>query len=255
MDLHGKVALVTGAAHRVGKSIALALAREGARVVVHYGGSADAAQATADEIAALGVAALLVQADLSQPEAIARLFEAVEARFGRLDVLVNSASNFMKQPLDTITLDDWQLTMAINLQAPFLCTQHAARLMRATERPAGTPALIVNITDLAGLYPWRGFVQHGVSKAGLVHLTKVSARELAPAIRVNAIAPGPVLPPATMDPDGEAWQRVYAAVPLQRPGTPEHVAQTVVFLAQNDYITGAVIPVDGGESLLGAANH
>ncbi|WP_162909436.1 SDR family NAD(P)-dependent oxidoreductase [Aggregatilinea lenta] len=255
MDLDGKVALVTGAAHRVGKAIALALAGEGAHIVVHYGGSVDAAHATADEIEALGVEALPVQADLSQPETINQLFEAVEARFGRLDVLVNSASNFMKQPLDVVGLDDWQITMAINLQAPFLCTQRAAPLMRAVERPADQPALIVNITDLAGLYPWRSFVQHGVSKAGLVHLTKVSARELAPAIRVNAIAPGPVLPPAYMDPDGEAWQRVYAAVPLQRAGKPEHVAQTVVFLAQNDFITGAVIPVDGGESLLGAANH
>ncbi|HML24803.1 MAG TPA: SDR family oxidoreductase [Aggregatilinea sp.] len=255
MDLNGKVALVTGAAHRVGKAIALALAQDGAHVVVHYGGSANAAQATAREIAALGVEALPVQADLSDPDAIARLFETVERRFGRLDVLVNSASNFMKQPLEDVALDDWQITMAINLQAPFLSTQRAAALMRAVERAPEETALIVNIADLAGLYPWRSFVQHGVSKAGLVHLTKVSARELAPSIRVNAIAPGPVLPPAYMDPDGEAWQRVYAAVPLQRPGKPEHVAQTVVFLAHNDFITGAVIPVDGGESLLGAANH
>lgn len=255
MDLHGRVALVTGAAHRVGKAIALELARHGAHVVVHYGGSSEAAQQTAGEIATLGVEALPFQADLSQAEAIEALFRAVDEHFGRLDVLVNSASNFMKQPFDAIGLDDWKAAMQVNLRAPFLCTQLGARLMNRTARPEGETALVVNIADLAGVHPWRDFVQHGVSKAGLIHLTKATARELAPSIRVNAIAPGPVLPPAHMDPHSAAWERIATAVPLGRAGHPGHVAHTVIFLAENDYITGALIPVDGGENLLGAAHH
>jgi len=251
MDLQDKVAIVTGGAHRVGKAIALALAREGAHIVVHYGRSEAAARSTVAEIKSLGVRALPVQADLHDPAQIDALFRAVDEEFGRLDVLVNSAASFVKQPFDTIGLDDWKDVLQVNLRAPFLCTQRAARLMRRAERPAGEPALIVNIADLSGLYPWRGYAQHGVSKAGLIHLTKVSAYELAPEIRVNAIAPGAVLPPPGMDPRGETWQSLGARVPLRRTGHPDYVGQTVVFLARNDYITGALIPVDGGEHLVG----
>lgn len=253
MNLEHKVALVTGGAHRVGKAIALALAQKGAHIVIHYGASADAARATAAEIAALGVRAIPLQADLRDPVQIEALFTAVEGEFGRLDVLVNSAASFAKQPFDAITVEDWDDAMQINLRAPFLCTQHAARLMRRAERPADQPAAIVNIADLAGVFPWRNFVQHGVSKAGLIHLTHVSAKELGPHIRVNAVAPGPVLPPSSMD--DAAWQRMGDHVPLQRTGHPDYVGQAVVFLAENDYITGALIPVDGGEHLVGPATH
>jgi pteridine reductase len=123
--------------------------------------------------------------------------------------------------------------------------------MRRVARPANEPALIVNIADLSGIYPWQGYALHGLSKAGIIHLTKVSAYELAPHVRVNAVAPGAVLPPPTIDPDGEFWQNMGARLPLRRVGHPDHVAQTVVFLAHNDFITGAVIPVDGGEHLIG----
>jgi NAD(P)-dependent dehydrogenase (short-subunit alcohol dehydrogenase family) len=255
MDLQGKVALVTGAAHRVGKAIALALAQQGVHLIVHYGGSGDAARQTAEEIAALGVDAITLQANLSNPDAIDALFNAIDRRFGRLDVLVNSAANFVKQPFDAITLDSWKDVMQVNLRAPFLCSQRAARLMRAASRPADQPALIVNISDLSGVHAWRSYVQHGVSKAGLIHLTRIAAFELAPDIRVNAVVPGAVIAPAGMDPDGERWRRLGERVPLRRTGSPEFVGQTVVFLAQNDYITGAVIPVDGGEHLLGAVTH
>jgi NAD(P)-dependent dehydrogenase (short-subunit alcohol dehydrogenase family) len=251
MNLTGKVALVTGGAHRVGKAIALALAREGAHLVLHYGTSAGAAQQTAEEIAALGVDALPVQADLSDPAAIDALFQTVNDHFGRLDMLVNSASNFMKQPFDEITLDDWKDALQVNLRAPFLCTQRAARLMNMTPRPADEPALIVNIADLSGVFPWSSFVQHGVSKAGLIHLTHITARELAPDIRVNAVVPGAVLPPVGMEPDSPRWAYLGERVPLKRTGHPDYVGQTVIFLAKNDYITGAVIPVDGGEHLIG----
>jgi NAD(P)-dependent dehydrogenase (short-subunit alcohol dehydrogenase family) len=250
MNLDGKVAIVTGGAHRVGKAITLALARQGVQMVVHYGTSAEAAQQTVQEIAALGGHALPIQADLRHPEDIARLFEVVQETFGRLDVLVNSASNFVKQPFDAITLDSWTDVLKTNLRAPFQCTQHAARLMRSTPRPADEPALIVNITDLIGVQPRRNFTQHGVSKAGLIHLTKATALELAPDIRVNAIAPGAILAPQGMATDSDAWQAIASRAPLQRPGHPDFIGQTVVFLAQNDYITGVLIPVDGGEHLI-----
>jgi NAD(P)-dependent dehydrogenase (short-subunit alcohol dehydrogenase family) len=251
MNLQGKVALVTGAAHRVGKAIALALAHEGAHIVVHYGSSEQAAQETAREIAALGVRAVPVQADLRDVAQIEGLFQAVQREFGRLDVLVNSAASFVKQPFDAITVDDWKNVMQTNLRAPFLCTQRAARLMRASSRPDDEPAAIVNIVDLSGIFPWRGFVQHGISKAGLIHLTQIAAYELAPGVRVNAVAPGAILPPPGMAPDSDAWRKLGERTPLARTGHPDYVGQTVVFLAQNDYITGAVIPVDGGEHLIG----
>ncbi len=249
MDLHGKVAVVTGGAHRVGKGIALALAREGAQIGLHYGRSMEEAEATRREIESLGVEVYPVQADLANPGEIEALFAAVQEHFGRLDVLVNSAANFIKEPFDQITLDSWKDALQVNLRAPFLCSQQAARLMTQSRRPADEAALIVNISDLMGVQAWRNFVQHGVAKAGLNHLTQVMAVELAPAIRVNAIIPGPILPPANLPPD--AWQRIYEAVPLQRPGNPGYIAQTVVFLAANDFITGAIIPVDGGGHLVG----
>lgn len=255
MDLRGKVALVTGAAHRVGKAIAIALAREGANLVVHYGRSQKAAQQTSNEIVALGVEAFPIQAALSVPTQIETLFDAVQGRFGRLDVLVNSAASFHKQPFGEISLDDWDTVMAVNLRAPFLCTQHAARLMCVAERRSSETALIVNIADLSGIHSWPGYAHHGVSKAGLIHLTKVAARELAPDIRVNAIVPGPILPPPGLDSASEKWQRITQRVPLARPGAPENIGQTVVFLAANDYITGAIIHVDGGEQLLGSQDY
>lgn len=252
MDLTQKVALVTGGAHRVGKAIALGLARAGAHVIVHYGSSEDAAHDTVAEIKSLGVGAVALQGDLRDLPAIDALFEAARQHFDRLDILVNSAANFQKQPFDDVALDDWKNVMQTNLRAPFFCTQRAARWMAETERPADQPAAIVNIADLSGIYPWRGYTQHGISKAGVIHLTKISAYELAPAVRVNAIAPGAVLPPPGIDPDGDEWQAIGRKTPLSRVGAAEDVAQTVVFLAQADYITGALIPVDGGEHLVGS---
>ena len=255
MDLERKVALVTGGAHRVGKAIALALADAGANLVIHYGGSEDEAHETVREIKSRGAQAIAVQADLSDPAALAALFEAVQERFERLDVLVNSAANFVKQPFDEVAPEDWMKVMQVNLRAPFFCTQHAARLMRAVRRPADQPAAIVNISDLAGLYPWRDFAVHGIAKAGVLHLTRTTARELGPEIRVNAIVPGAILPPSNMSPDSARWRHMGESVPLQRTGDPKYVAQTVVFLAHNDYITGAAIPVDGGEHLIGIGIH
>ncbi len=253
MQLGGKVALVTGSAQRVGRAIALALAREGAHQVIHYGRSADEARQAQAEVETLGVEAFTISADLSDPPAVEALFERVRERFGRLDVLVNSAASFRKQAFDAITLADWEASLAVNLRAPFLCIQQAARLMAAAGRDA--PGLVVNISDLSGVYPWSGYVQHGVSKAGLLHLTKVAARELAPGVRVNALVLGPILPPPGMDPASEAWQAIQQSVPLRRSADPDEVGRAVVALAENDFITGAILNVDGGEGLLGPVNH
>ncbi len=253
MDLRDKVALVTGGAHRLGRAIGLALAQQGAHIALHYGSSRVAARQTATEIAALGFEVDIFHADLSEPGQIERLFGHVGQRFKRLDILVNSAATFERQPLTAIKSGDWDQVMAVNLRAPFLASQHAARLMRAS--PRREPALIVNIADLSGVHPWIEYAHHSVSKAGLIHLTRALARELAPAIRANAIIPGMILPPPDVDPASGEWQRAGERNLLRRVGRPEDVGRAVVFLAESDFITGAVIPVDGGEGLLGPIGH
>jgi len=256
VKLDDTVALVTGAGRRLGRAIALELARAGAHVVVHYGRSREAAAATAGEIRALGREALAVSADLRRPDAIEALFVAVRDTFARLDVLVNSAASFQRAPFDEITAEAWDEVQAVNVRAPFLCTQHGARMMRETaDRPgslgeARVPGSVVNLADLAGVTTWSGYVHHGVSKAGVLHLTRTTARELGAEARVNAIIPGPILPPPGEDPDDDAWRARGERVPLGRTGEPAHVARAVVFLAESDYITGAHLFVDGGEHLL-----
>ena len=252
MELKSKVALVTGGAHRVGKAIALALAARGADVAIHYGRAREEAVATVAELTALGTAAMAHEADLSSEEAIDGLFAAVDARFGRLDILVNSAAEFRYQRFDRVTTQDWDQTQTVNLRAPFLCTQRAARLMRRAPREA--PALVVNIADLSGVGVWPGYVQHGVSKAGLLHLTRIAARELAPAVRVNALLLGPIMPVRGRGED-EAWRRLVASLPMQRAGGGAEVGRAVAYLAESDFITGAVLTLDGGEQLLGTGEE
>lgn len=244
MDLGGKTALVTGAARRVGRAIALALARRGASLVVHYAGSEVAATEAASEIEDLGVSAWPVQADLRRRKEVERLFDAIRERAGRLDVLVNSAASFERARFADITVEAWDEVMALNLRAPFLCTQLATPLMRS----AGSGA-IVNIADLSGVRPWKKFAHHGTSKAGLIHLTRAAACELAPEIRVNCVVPGAILPPPGMDEDSDRWRELARQTPLQRTGSPRELAEAVVFLISNDFITGAVLPVDGGDHL------
>lgn len=255
MLLEDAVALVTGAGHRLGRAIALGLAGAGAHVVVHYGRSRDEAERTASDIRKMGRTAVALQADLHDPDAIAGLFRETGDRLPRLDILVNSAATFARMPFDEITVDDWDASLAVNLRAPFLCTRHAARLMReragrvdAAGRP--TAGSVVNIGDMSGIVSWRGYVQHGVGKAALLHLTRLSARELAPEVRVNAVVPGPMLPPAGEELSDEAWRRKGERVPLGRVGDPSQVAASVVYLCENDYVTGDTLFVDGGEHLL-----
>lgn len=251
MDLKGRVALVTGGARRIGRAVSLELGRRGADVVVHYLSSDDEAREVARQLGDCGVSALTVSAQLKRPAQIDEMFEAVDESFGRLDLLVNSAAGFRKQELEAISPDDWDDVLSVNLRAPFLLSRRAAALMEKGERERQGPGLIVNMADLSGQQAWLDYTHHSVSKAGLIHLTMVLARELAPAVRVNAIVPGPILPPPGVSFESEHWHDAGERVPLKRTGEPRHVAQTVSFLAANDFVTGAVIHVDGGEHLIG----
>lgn len=255
MDPRGKVALVTGAARRLGRSIAMTLGRAGSHVVVHYSSSGREAENTAAEIRELGVEVSLERADLGRPAEVETLFDAIADRFGALDILVNSAASFHRRPFAQITVGEWDSVLAVNLRAPFLCTQRAAALMTASDRSAGQPGLVVNMVDLSAVQTWPGYAHHGVSKAGLLHLTSTAARELAPDVRVNAIIPGPILPPPGIDRGSDEWRRHGERVPLGRTGSPEQIGETILFLIRNDYVTGETIFVDGGEHLVGTTHR
>lgn len=196
-----------------------------------------------------GIEASTFQADLTDPAQIDSLFEGVVEHFGGLDVLVNSAASFESRPFGEISADEWDGVLALNLRAPFLCTQAAARAMRSTARPDGAAAAIVNVSDLSALGVWRGFAHHSVAKAGLVHLTQVSAWELAPDVRVNAVVPGAILPAPGVDPESSEWQSRGELVPTGKVGSPKQVGEAVAFLVGNEFLNGVVLPVDGGEHL------
>nr|AIA16336.1 short chain dehydrogenase [uncultured bacterium] len=243
IDLKGKIALVTGSARRVGKGIGLELARQGMDLVIHHHGSDHEAEETASEIRKMGRRAIIVKADLKQPDQVEQLFSEIRHHYGRLDLLVNNASSFDRVAFLDLTLEQWHRVMDTNLTGPFLCSQHAARLMRET----GTGGAIINIADLSAFHPWKSYPHHSVSKAGLVMLTEVMALSLAPDIRVNAVAPGPVLRDVNNSP--EKWEQIGQRLPLKHTGDPEDVAQAVIFLATQPYITGVTLRVDGGEAL------
>lgn len=240
METKGKTALITGGAHRVGKAITLALARAGANVVINYNRSADAAEATATEARALGVEALPVQADVADCRQVSEMVAAAQERFGGVDILVNSASLFEKMPFPTDDLSVWRRVIGIALDGAFYCANAIAPMMLPQRE-----GVIVNIVDLSAWQPWHGFTAHSVAKAGLLALTRQMALELAPAVRVNAVAPGPVLPPPGYD---EAQRAAIAnRTLLRRWGSAEDVAGAVMFLVGADYVTAEVIVVDGGE--------
>lgn len=241
MELRDRVALVTGGAHRVGRALVLGLAREGMDVVIHYHGSEEAARQTAGEVEALGRRVATLQADLGDAAAATKLAERAVASMGRLDLLVNNAALFESTPFLDITADAWDRVMAVNARAPFLLLQATAPHLAASNGVA------VNIADLSGLRPWSAFPHHSVSKAALIHLTKVAARALAPDVRVNCIAPGTVLPPE--DYTEEQRRDSAARTVLQRTGTPEDVVRALLFLVRSEFATGEVVVVDGGRML------
>ena len=232
------LALVTGAAHRVGRAIALDLARAGYAVGLHFHQSAAQAEATAADLRARGAAAFPLQADLTDPAQIEDLFGQVARLPHRLRVLVNSAGLMSRGDLRQMPVADWDQTLNLNLRAPWLCARAAARLME----PEG--GVIINISDSGAARAWTGYPAYVVSKAGLEALTRLLARALAPRVRVNAVAPGLILPSADLPP--EQWQRLVERLPLKAAGEPEDVAQAVLFLIQSPYITGQILAVDGG---------
>ncbi len=238
--MQGRVALVTGSAKRLGRAVALRLAEEGADVIVHYRSSAADAQSEVAEVERLGRRGCTIAADLTSVADIKRLFDEAAKQFGRLDILVNSAANFLPASIVSTTEEIWDASLDTNLKAPFFCAQAAAPLLRRT---LGT---IINFADTGGLLGWPGYIAHSVSKAGIVMLTKVLAKAFAPEVRVNAIAPGTI----TMPGDPPEWEADFIKrAPLRRTGAPSDVADTVVFLVQSKFITGQVLVVDGGRTL------
>ncbi len=239
-SLAGRVALVTGSAKRLGRAVALRLAEEGVDVIIHHRTSARDARSAVAEIEKLGRRSCAISADLTNVSEIKRLFDETAKQFGRLDILVNSAANFLPSSIISTTEDVWDASLDTNLKAPFFCAQAAAPLLRRTK---GT---IINFADTGGLLGWPGYIAHSVSKAGVVMLTKVLAKALAPEVRVNAIAPGTI----TMPGDPPEWEADFVKVaPLRRTGAPSDVADAVVFLVHSQFMTGQVLVVDGGRTL------
>ncbi|MDG1410009.1 MAG: SDR family oxidoreductase [Acidimicrobiales bacterium] len=240
MELEGKTALITGGARRVGRGITLALARAGANVVINYNTSATEALETAAEAEALGVRALPVQASVSDYEQVGAMMATAVKHFGGIDILVNNASTFKPDPLPTDDLTVWQKSIDTLVHGPFYCANQVAPIMLE-----GDGGVIIGIGDLSAFEPWPGFAGHAVGKGAVLSLTRQLALELAPRIRANAVVPGPALRPT--DYDEATYQRVADGTLLGRWGTPEEMAEAVVFLAKADYITGEVITVDGGQ--------
>jgi len=229
----------------VGRAITLGLAAAGYDVAINYHSSAAEAASAAREVQALGRRAVTVPGDVSDIRDVERIAATVRIEFGRLDLLVNNASLFQSAPLLEIEEEEWDRVMAVNLKAPFLMVKAHADLLEAS---AGR---IVNLVDLSAFQPWVGHPHHAVSKAGLLHLTRIMARALAPRVRVNAIAPGAVLLPEEYD--EETRERSRAAAALGTLGSPEDVVRTLLFLERSPFITGEVIVVDGGRLLSGGA--
>jgi pteridine reductase len=239
--LAGRVVLVTGAGRRVGRAIALALGARGMQVVVHFNGSRQGADETARLITDAGGQAVVEQADLTSVEAAHDLVDRAVAWRGTLTALVNSAAIMLRTPVGETVSSDWDTMFAINVRAPYFLSQRAAPAL-ATAQGA-----IVNIADLAAFESWPAYVPHGMTKAAVVQMTRAMARALAPGVRVNAVAPGVVLLPDDWSEEGA--EHLRSTTPLRRLGSPEDVAQAVVFLLEARYITGEVIRVDGGRHI------
>jgi NAD(P)-dependent dehydrogenase (short-subunit alcohol dehydrogenase family) len=243
MELRGRWALVTGGAKRIGLVVAHELAGRGANVVVHYHTSASEAAEAVTSLRARGVEAEALRADLADSAQVLRLADEAEACSGGIALLVNNASNYLRAGFDALTEAIWDASLDVNLKAPFLLSWTIGRAMRT--RGEGT---IVNLVDWAGERPYRDYLPYCISKAGLTALTKALAKELAPTVRVNAVAPGPVLPPDDFGP--ETLAAIRRATPLGRIGTPQDVARAIRFLAEEaSFSTGSILHVDGGRGI------
>lgn len=240
MSLAGKTALVTGGARRLGEAIALHLAKAGANIVVHYHKSQREAESTVAASRALGVEASLVQGDLSEVKQAERVVDEAVAAWGQLDILVNSAAVFYRTPLGTVTETQWDALLDTNLKGPFFCAQRAGLLMK--EAGGG---VIINLIDTGVYLAWQGYIPYLISKAGVEQMTYSLAKALAPQVRVNGIAPGPILPEEGVT-DQEREQAINRTL-LKRLGGEQVIAEAVLYLAQAEFITGVVLPIDGGQ--------
>lgn len=239
MQLAGRVALVTGAGHRLGRAIALTLAGRGMDVAVHFHRSRAPADETVAAVRALGRRAEAFPADLADAAQAHRLPALAAEAFGRLDVLVNSAGIMLRASVEETTPELWDTVLDTNLRSMFFTVQGALPWLRAAQ------GRVVNLADVGGLEPWANYAAHSISKAGVAMLTRVLARALAPGITVNAVAPGAVLPPEDW-PDS-AREHLARTTPLQRLGGPEDVTAAILYLLEGgDYVTGEVLAVDGG---------
>jgi len=240
MELKGKTVLVTGSAKRVGKAIALTLARCGAHLIINYQRSRSEAEDAVQEIEKFGVRALAVRANVSVVSDVQAMIRQAVQYFSRLDVLVNNAAVFYPTPFDRLTEKDWDEMININLKGSFLCAKYAA-----DEMLKSGGGKIINIADWSGIRPYVDYLPYCVSKSGVIALTKALAVTLAPTIQVNCVAPGPVMLPQDFTEKDRA--EVLTKTPLKRTGSPEDIANTVKFLIEgSDFITGAMIAVDGG---------
>src|SRR5499427_1563592 len=240
MKLNGKVALVTGAGKRLGRAVALRLADEGADVAVHYRGSeAEAAEVVA-EIEKLGRRGVAMKAELTSVEEIRGLVQRVAHEFGRIDVLLNSAANFLPSSVISTTEEVWDASLDTNVKGPFFLAQAAAPWLRRSN------GVIVNFADTGGILGWPGYIAHSVSKAGMIMLTKTLAKALAPEVRVNAIAPGTI----TMPGDPPEWEQEFVKIALlKKSGSPDDIAEAVSYLVSAKFLTGHVMVLDGGRTL------
>lgn len=238
-DLRGKAALVTGAARRLGRAIALGLAERGADVVVHYHRSAAEAEDTVRRAAEYGVRSVALAADLAHSGQASELLERAEAALGPIDALVNNAATFGSGTLDSTRREEWDQHLAVNLSAPFALAQAFGR------RRSGRPGAVVNLLDWRALRPGADHFAYTVSKAALASMTRSLAAALAPAVRVNGLALGAILPP-----EGEPAPDIVKRIPLGRWGTPAEVVHAVIFLiAGSDFMTGSIVHLDGGRHL------
>jgi pteridine reductase len=242
MDLKNKVALVTGAGRRIGRAIALELANRGASMAVHYRNSQSEADAVVAEIAAKQGRAQAFRANLEHVDEIEKMLAEILEAFGRIDVLVNSASVFAPTSLAEITERDWDANLDVNLKAPFFLSKIAGAAMR--RQGAGK---IVNLADWAGLRPYKDYLPYSVSKSGLIGLTKALAKELAPEVQVNCIALGMVMPPDNYT--KEEVERLVNRTLTKKLGAPQDVARAVIFFCETDFATGAVLNLEGGRLL------
>ncbi|HVB08074.1 MAG TPA: SDR family NAD(P)-dependent oxidoreductase [Candidatus Acidoferrales bacterium] len=237
--LAGRVALVTGGAKRIGRSIVEKLAAEGADVIINYDSSQTEAEALASDVRKLGRRALAIPANVSKKQEVQRMFLTIEREFSRLDILVNNAGMFFAADFADLTEEQWDTIMETNLKAQFLCAQAAAPLLKKSGH-----GRIVNISSLGGMLPWPKFTAYCVSKAGVIMLTRCLARVLAPEILVNSVAPGTIQFPDEL-PDEDYIRRA----PLHRTGKGSDIAGAVLYFVTSDFVTGQILAVDGGRSL------